>query len=798
MNQPLELPPDRLRRTCDPSQFRFRSTAEIDPLEEVIGQERAVRAIQFGLEMGSAGYNIFVTGLEGTGKTTIVRELVQRHARTLPKGPDWCLVNNFEDEFRPRIVALPSGRALRFSRQVRRLLEGLRRLLAASQAGEAYRNRQAEIQKGHTRQQRERFERLEQAARARGVGIARDQSGFQVLPLQEGKPMSPEQFEQLSAARRRKLDAAVQQTQGEIEATLREAERGETALRAALEEHARRDAQALIAERFEALRTEYREWDGVLAFLDAAAAEILDNLERFVSSAPQPATAGEGAPPQGPLDRFRVNVLVDRGSGRGAPVIFESNPSHANLFGLIDKRLSMGNVTTDFTMVQAGSLLRANDGFLIMEVETLLMHPPVWEALKRSLQNKRLEIEDPAAGSAWGAAALRPQPIPLAVKVILLGSYEIFFMLQNHDTKFNKIFRVRADFDDAVARSAQTDGQYARFIARVCRAEHLLPFTPRGVAAIVEYGEKQAADQARLSLRFGPILGVLREADFWARRAGARRVSDRHVVKAFREHRFRYNLYEEKTHDAYREGTLLMEVSGAVVGQVNGLAVHHLGDIAFGRPCRITAASFMGRQGVVNIEREARLSGRLHDKGVLILAGFLGATFAQRHPLSLSISLAFEQSYDEIDGDSASSAELYAILSSLSGLPLRQAIAVTGSVNQRGQVQAIGGVNQKVEGFFDVCRLKGLSGRQGVMIPQANVRHLMLKREVVEAVSRGRFHLWAVDTIAQGIGLLTGVEAGEADSRGRFPAGTVNERVARRLEEYWRGMNRRREGASPG
>jgi lon-related putative ATP-dependent protease len=437
---------------------------------------------------------------------------------------------------------------------------------------------------------------------------------------------------------------------------------------------------------------------------------------------------------------------------------------------------------TDFTLVQAGSLLRANGGYLLMEVESIMMNPMVWEALKRALQTKLLSIEDVASEMGYGVASQRPEPIPLDVKVILLGSYAVFEKLQNFDSKFDKIFKVRADFDNEVDLTPETIQLYARFIARVAREEKLLPFSPAGVAAMVEYGQRFAADQQKLSLRFGPIVGILKEADYWARRSDAITVSGEHIHQALKKRRFRYNLYEEKMAASFEDERVLLDVDGVVIGQVNALAVYQMGDIAFGRPSRITAETFMGKPGLLSIERETELSGRTHDKGVLILSGYLGRTFAQYYPLGLSISIAFEQSYGPIDGDSASSTELYAILSSLSQLPIRQGIAVTGSVNQKGEIQAIGGVNQKIEGYFDVCRKRGLNGRQGVLIPRANVRNLMLKKSVVDAVAAGQFYLYRVAHVTEGIAILTGVEAGEPDNEGRYPAQSVFGRIQRKLK----------------
>jgi lon-related putative ATP-dependent protease len=542
----------------------------------------------------------------------------------------------------------------------------------------------------------------------------------------------------------------------------------------------------VIRSRLNVLRDAYAGCQDVLAYLDQVQEDMLENIHAFLPSKGEAPAAGENDSPFGGFDfkRYAVNVLADRKALEGAPVILELNPSYRNVFGHIEKRAYLGGVKTDFTMVQAGALLRANGGYLIMEVDALLMNPVVWEALKRALQTKQLYIEDMASEMGYGVTSLRPEPIPLDVKVILLGSYGIFEMLQNHDSKFDKIFKVRADFDFETDRTDEAVQLYARFIARACVEENLLPFTPQGVAAMVEYGQRFAEDQKKLSLRFGPIVGILKEADHWARREESTAVGGEHVHQALQKRRFRYNLYEEKTWAAFLNENILLDLQGEAVGQVNALAVYQMGDIAFGRPSRITAETFMGKPGIVNIEREAELSGQTHDKGVMILSGYLGRTFAQQAPLGISISLTFEQSYGPVDGDSASSTELYVILSSLADLPLRQGIAVTGSVNQKGQVQAIGGVNQKIEGYFDVCCQKGLSGTQGVMIPRANRANLMLKADVVEAVRDGRFHIYQVADVTEGIQILTGVAAGTPDQEGHFPADTVYGRIQVKLQQF--------------
>jgi len=775
-----------LRCVCDPALFDFEDTAALAPLDQVIGQERAVQAIDFGLNMKSPGYNIFVTGIEGTGKSTIVKDIVTRFAKNQPTPPDWCLVNNFRDEYRPRPIAVSPGQGVRFSRRMNRLVIDLKNELPKVFESKSFLDRQTEIQDRYDKQKEACIDRLEQSARERNLQINRTQTGFQAMPLKEGTLLTQEEFQKLSEQEQAGIKENIRAIHSDFEAAERELTRLTHEQRNEIEKLVEKVTLYTVRHRLGLLREEYRENQDISIYLDEVQSDIVEKVESFVRSRQDGEKVEELLPasPKTELDRYRVNVLVDHSATKGAPVIFEANPTYQNVFGQIEKRAYMGTVSTDFTLVQAGSLLRANGGYLIMEVESVLTNPLVWSALKRALQNKRLFIEEAPTGLAYGTASLRPEPIPLEVKVILLGRYEPFQLLQNYDSKFNKIFRVRADFDYEVERSDDTIRQYARFIARVCREEKLRPFTPDGVAAIVEYGEKYASSKNKLSLRFGQIVGVIKEADYWARKGDAAQVAGRHVTRAFNEYRFRYNLYEEKLHESYVNDTIFIDVDGEAVGQVNALAVYQIGDISFGRPARITAETYLGKEGVVNIEREAKLSGKTHDKGVLILSGYLGRTFARKYPLSVSISLTFEQSYGGIDGDSASSTELYAILSSLADIPIRQGIAVTGSVNQKGRVQAIGGVNQKIEGFFEVCKSKGFTGRQGVIIPRANVKNLMLKKEVLDAAAAGKFHVYQVSTVAEGIEILTGVPAGEPGADGDYPAGTLYHKVQQKLKLY--------------
>ena len=799
MKKAHELKACDLRYFCDPKMFTFKSTAEIEPLDEVIGQKRAVQAIEFGLNMKNPEYNIFVTGLEGTGKSTITTDITRKHAGTLPTPQDCCMVNNFQDPYRPKPLMIPAGKGSILSRQVDRLIQSLKSKLPKAFEDTAYQEKIGLLHDGYQKQEVERFLTLEKSAEKKKLALNKTDAGLQTIPLADGKPLTQEAFLKLSKKDKEQIEATVQAFQDEIETAMRDINKIRQEQGKAVDVLMTETAASVVREQMEFIIGTYDDCPEIKAYLEEVRENIVGNANDFLPSRePADKTRAVLFPEAAPsFHQYKVNVLVDRKDTRGAPVIFEPNPTYQNVFGHIEKKPHMGGMTTDFTMVKAGSFLQADGGFLILEIESLLMHPVVWESLKRALRNKEIFIEDMPGGQGIVVSSLRPQSIPTDVKVLLLGGYEPFQALQNYDPKFNKIFKVRADFDYEVERTDKTIQQYAQFVARVCQEETLLPFSPNGVAALVEFGEKHTSNKNKLSLRFGAIVGIVKEADYWARKENAALVFEAHVIKAFNEHRFRYNLYEEKIHESYSDGTVLIDVAGAVVGQVNGLAVHQIGDISFGRPSRITVETFMGKKGLVNIEREANLSGSVHDKGVLTLSGYLGRTFAQNQPLNLSISLTFEQNYNEVDGDSASSTELYAILSSLSGCPIDQGIAVTGSINQKGEVQAIGGVNQKIEGFYDVCKTKGLTGQQGVLIPVVNVKNLMVKKEVVDAVEAGNFHIYQVETVEEGIQILTGVQVGTPDDAGMYPEGTLYGKVQKKLKKYLDREMMLRRGTAP-
>lgn len=786
MSDPVELLPSELRSTCDPSAFNFVSTAEIDPLDDVIGQQRAVQAIHFGLRMDHPNYHIFISGIEGSGRTTIVQELTRTHAQSMNRPNDWCLVNNFKDEFRPVAISLPSGKAVIFSRYIERLIGSLKKKLPEAMKDADFLEKQDVLYKTFEEQERALFKPIEEKAVAKGFIIQKTETSVQPVPVLDGKPITREAFQALPEEERLVIEDNMDTILGDLEVAADELQVARLELSHKIDEIYSHIARTLVNDSLTTMRREYKDWPEVLDFFKNVENDIVENVTLFLPGDNHSAEpADEVFPTATPELRYHVNVLVDNADTEGAPVIFEPNPTFRNVFGWIEKRVIHGVVKTDFSMVQAGSLLQANGGFLIMEIDALLYNPEVWEALKRALLNKQMFFEDAAAYEGSVTASLRPGSINLDVKILIIGSYQAFEFLQNNDPKFNEIFKVRADFDYEVTDTAETAYQYARFIARVCKQENLRHFSPEGVAAIIEVCKSISGHHKKLSLRFGPIISMIQEAEYWATEAQETLVTDLHVKRAVAEHRFRYNLYEEKVHESYLNETILIDVDGEEIGQVNALVVYQMGEIAFGRPTRITVETYLGKYGLINIEREAGLSGNTHDKGIMILSGYLGRIFAQNQPLCLSVSVTFEQNYGAVDGDSASSTELYAILSSLSDIAIQQGIAVTGSVNQKGKIQAIGGVNEKVEGFFEVCKSKGLSGRQGVIIPKANVQNLMLSQEVVEAVSNGLYHIYPIETVEQGIEILTGLPAGQRGKNGEFPDGTIYHKVQNRLDAFF-------------
>lgn len=780
-----ELSPEQLRRTFDPKALGIETTEKIKPLEGIIGQKRAVTALQFGLGIREIGFNIYVAGPPGIGKMTAVQSFLEELARKKETPPDWCYVNNFDDSYQPRVCKLPAGRGHEFQQGLKNLIDHVRRELPKAFESEEYGAKRDEIVKAFNKQREAVVEQISRQATQAGFTLQAMPFGIMILPVLGGRPLSEQEFQALPALAREDLQRRRNALQEELKAAMKHIRQLERAVQEKLQELDQQIALYLVGGLIDDLREKYRDLPEVVDHLQAVQKDILENIETFKAS---PSSQREGAAPppwvqELPFRKYQVNVLVDNSQQQGAPVVVELNPSYSNLFGRIEKETQFGALYTDFTMIKAGSLHRANGGYLVLPVEDVLRNLLSWDGLKRALHSREIQIEELAERLGFiSTKSLRPQPIPLDVKVVLVGRPLLYYLLHAYDDEFPELFKVKADFDTRMDRNDNNTQDFLSFLCTFCQKENLKHLDSSAVAKLLEHASRLAEDQEKLSTHFGALADIIREAHFWAQ--NALHVSAKHVQKALDEKVYRSNLIQEKIEEMIARGTLLIDTVGQAVGQVNGLSVVSLGDYLFGKPSRITASVGPGREGIIDIEREVELGGPIHSKGVLILSGYLAQKYAQDKPLTLGARLVFEQSYEGVEGDSASSAELYALLSALSDLAVKQGVAVTGSVNQHGEVQAIGGVNQKIEGFFDVCKTKGLTEEQGVIIPQSNVQNLMLREDVIEAVKANRFHIWAVKTIDEGIEILTGVPAGERGPDGKFPKNTVNHRVEQRLREF--------------
>ncbi|MBI3977185.1 MAG: AAA family ATPase [Chloroflexi bacterium] len=806
-SETFRVPASKLRWRCEPDRFTFLCTDDIAPLEEFVGQDRALRAIEFGLSVHRPGYNIFASGLTGTGKTTVIQQYLQQAAAAragvaLPD--DWCYVYSDANPDRPTILRLPRGRGRELRDHLTALLARLRKALPEAFHGEDYRKLGKQAVDAGQDRRRAILTALDRRAREAGFLLQGTPSGVAVVPMLSGQPVTDEQFLALPEPVRTDIEAKRAELLQQVEAAFEEVGRLEAATSEQIRTLNQQVAEFTVGRPFAEIEGQFGDQPDAVDFLKGVRAFTLRNVELFLQpdGAPSQPADGKDQPSAGtngrrielsriqdPFIPFRVNLFVDHSGSSGPPIVVEPNPTWGNVFGKLERRAFMGAYFSDHTMLKPGALALANGGYLILNGRDVLINPGVWEGLKRALRTKEARLEDPAEQMGMVVpVGLRPQPLPLDVKVIMTGDFGLYQLLARADEDFWEIFKVQADFDTRVDRTDRNLDAYASFICATCQRDGLVAFDRDAVCRVAEFGARLAGDQRKLTARFGLLRDVLIETDYWTRRAGAPMAGGAHVRQALEARVYRSSLIAERMRELIAEGTIFVEVAGAVVGQVNGLAVYDLGTVAFGRPSRITARTFMGRDGVVNIERVSQLSGPTHDKGVLILAGYLGATYAQDRPLALTATLTFEQSYEGVEGDSASSTELYAILSSLADLPVRQGLAVTGSVNQRGSIQPIGGVNEKIEGYFDVCRLMGLTGEQGAIIPESNVPNLNLREDVVEAVERRQFHVYAVRTVDEGIALLTGVPAGARDETGQFPEGTVHARVEQQVRRFADGL----------
>ncbi len=791
---------DELYRCCDETVLKFETTDELPPLEGTIGQARALDAIHFGLSLDSSGFNIFLLGDNGTGKMSTIKGILEKQSLTKPVPSDWCYVYNFRDTDAPMAISLDPGQAVVFQKDMEELVKTLRAEIPKVFESKEYEKQKNKIMEEFQKRQRDLFSVLEDEAQAKGFSIRKTVSGLLIVPVKKtGEPLTEEEFEALDTETKKKVEDLGKILQDKLDDVVRAVREGEKLLKEQLLKLERDAALSAVGHLIEDIKRKHIQNEKILHYLENVKEDMLEHLDDFKSTEEQaPPLPFMKLPKTEPtFTRYTVNVLVnnkDGKDGKGAPCVFESNPAYYNLFGRIEHKFQYGVAVTDFSMIKAGSLHRANGGYIVINVLDLLRNLFAYDALKRAIRNREIKIED-----VWeqyrliSTTALKPEAIPLDVKVVLVGSPYLYYLLYGLDEEYRELFKVKADFDSRMERTAENVRKYALFIAAQCKGEKLLPFGRSGVAKVVEYGSRLSEHQEKLSSRFSEIADLIRESNYWAKAAGSGAVKAEHVEKAINEKVYRSNRIEERLRELMEEGTLIVDTSGAKVGQVNGLAVLELGDYGFGKPSRITARTYAGKAGVVNIERETKMSGRIHEKAILILTHYLGSKYATRKPISLSASITFEQLYDMVEGDSATCAEYYALASSIAGVPLKQSLAVTGSMDQTGAVQPIGGVNEKTEGFFDLCRLRGLDGTHGVIIPRRNVKNLMLKKEVVDAVRDGKFSIYPIDMVDEGLEILTGIPAGEVKEDGTYPEGSVNYLIMKRLTEIFEALREKRE-----
>ena len=795
------LKPEELYWKCDASKFKFSTTEDVPPLPGVIGQERAMRSLAFGLGISNHGYNMFVLGESGTGKASIVKTRLDEVAASEKIPDDWCYVYAFSDPDRPSAINLPPGLGTAFRDDMIELVETLRRDIPKVFESKDYEKHRDEIFEGQQERAKAIFYRVEQKAIEKGFVLKKSVSGLAVVPAKDGKPMGQEEYNALPKHKKDEYEREMHILQERLSDAVREARNIEKETQDRINELDREVVQYVINPLTNELFEKYRDFPKVTAYLEEAKEDIFRNIDDFRPKEDIALPMGIRLPKQEPsFERYKVNLFVSNRDTKGAPVVVETNPTYYNLFGRIEHRIQYGVASTDFTMMKPGAVHKANGGYLIVDALDVLRNIFVYDSLKKMIKNREIGIED-----VWEqyrlmtTTALKAEPIPVNIKIIMIGEPYIYYLLYNLDTEYRKLFKVKADFDSIIDKTDENMDKYAGFISARCKERGLLPFDRTGVAKVVEYGLRYSADKGKLSARFGTLENLIIEANYWAAEGGKKVVAAEDVEKADRERVYRSSKIDDRLKELIKEDTFMISTDGAVEGQINGLAVMDPGDYAFGKPTRITARVFLGDEGVVSIEREVKMSGRIHNKAQMILGNFLGERFARDFPLTLSASICFEQLYDEIEGDSATCTELYVLLSSLSGLSINQGIAVTGSMNQIGDVQPVGGINEKIEGFFDVCAGRGFTGKQGVIMPKRNVRNLMLKKEVVEAVAKGLFSIYPIETVDEGMEILTSTAVGTRGADGKFPKGTVNNLVDERLRGLAKSLKEfGRQKAKPG
>jgi lon-related putative ATP-dependent protease len=792
------LAPGLLYRVCRPDQFKFETTADLPETTDMLGQERAEEAIRFGIGIRRDGYNLFALGPGGVGKDDVIHRFLAPHASGAPVPSDWCYVYNFDDSYRPNALELPAGKGAQFRDRMDRFVDDLQSTVPATFESDDYRARIEVINEEFKEHQENAFDGLRKKAKSRNLTLVRTPGGLALAPVANNEVITPEEFSRLPDEERARVESDMEELQDELISIMRQVPQWNQERRQKIRSVNREMIKFTTDHLVNAIRDDYGMIPEVAEYLDGVSKDVLENVDLFTSRPDEnmPFMPGFPRPASGPpFHRYQANVVIDNSATPGAPLIYEDNPTHQNLIGRIEHKVEMGALVTDFALIKPGALHRAAGGYLLIDARKLLMQPFAWEALKRTLKSGEIRVEGlERAFSVVSTVSLEPEPIPLNAKVILTGERLLYYLLCEMDEEFGELFKVSVDFEDDLARDKDSLTPYAQLIATIAKREGLLPVERSGVARIIEQSSRMAGDAEKLSAQLDRVADLVREADFWAAKSGSGTIASDHVQTAIDAQTHRTGRLRERSLEMIERDMVLIDTEGEKVGQINGLSVLMLGNTAFGKPSRITARVSMGSGEVIDIEREVKLGGPTHSKGVMILTSFLRGRFAADQPLSLAASLVFEQSYGGVDGDSASSAELYALLSALADAPIKQSLAVTGSVNQYGEVQAIGGANEKIEGFFDVCDKRGLTGEQGVLIPRANVKNLMLKKSVVEAVERGRFNIYPVDTIDDGIEILTGLRAGKPSARHIYEKGTLN----RRVHDHLKGLTRKRRSFGSG
>jgi lon-related putative ATP-dependent protease len=781
----IPLPSSQLYKACDTSQLNFASTQELEDIALTVGQERAIEAIKIGIRIAKKGYNVFAMAPSGTGKLTSVLQIAEHEASRHEPPADWCYVNNFIQPAKPKAIKLAPGQGRIFQADMEKLVDELSIAIPSAFDGDEYRSRVGELESKSRQHEIDQLSQLRDEAAEAHVILTETPTGYAFVPADDhGEPISAEEFNKFDKDRQHQIQEAIFAFQERLQNLLKKFPAWRKETKRKLQALNREIAELAVNHSFDDLLAKYGQQDTIMDYLKDVKQDIIEHIRDFIPHTEKVLPFMEMPQEQNPFKRYQVNLMVDFSQKKSAPVVFEQHPNYGNLIGRIDHQAYMGSLVTDFTMIRPGALHKANGGFLILDVQKLLLQPYAWESLKRTLQTGEIRIESlERALSLISTVALEPEPIPLDVKVILIGEPIFYYLLSAYDPEFHDLFKIAADFDNTVSRETQAE-DYARLLATLARREKLRPLSRAAVARVIEHSARMAGDTEKLLTHLRSLTDLLTESDYWAGGNGHTEITNSDVQQAIDHKIKRLDKVREKLYENILRGTLMIDTEGAVVGQINGLSVLQLGDFMFGQPSRITATTRLGNGKIVDIMRETELGGAHHSKGVLILSNFIASRYARKSPFSMSASLVFEQSYGHVDGDSASLAELCAILSSLARVPLRQDIAMTGSVNQLGQVQPIGGVNEKIEGFFDICAAKGLTGTQGVIIPVSNIKHLMLRWDVVHAAQTKQFSIYAVSSVDQALEILTGIEAGEADAEGAYPPESFNAKVDTQLQQF--------------